>query len=160
MGERAAYRVKSKYEISPSLRKQWGPCRTESLIEIIINCVKILLNCDEDVLDEVKIGDGFTALRDDLEDSPGRLFLALCYTLAEPPFDEITNEPADISDHGLFEIEIKKWNHWIVWHYNVKWKDDSIIKGSKRKVLEVKFEKGKTIKDGMKFLYISNREAW
>ena len=158
MGERTAYRVKSNHETTPSLRKQWGYYKTEELKKIIIGCAKVL--CTFDGIGEEKIGSGFTALRHDLEFVPGRLFLALCYVIGKTPFDEITNKPTDISDHGLFEIEIKKWNHWIIWHYDVKFEDNSIIENSKRKVLEVEFEAGKPVEKGIKFSYISDNPEW
>ena len=157
MGERTAYRVKSDYETSPCLRKQWGYFTTEELKEIITLCAKYLCKYNKH---KGKIGDGITALRDDLELAPGRLFLALCYVIGKTPFDMITNKPTDISDHGLFEIEIVKWNKWIVWHYDVKFEDDSIIENSKEKVLEVEFERGKTVKKGIKFLYVSDKDEW
>ena len=156
MGERGAYRVRSRSEVSPFLRKQWCIYDTDSLKLLVELTARVLVNSLSD--DEV-IGGGSGALREDLVNAPGRLFGALCHVLYKPPFDMITNELHDVADHGVFEIEIAEWNRWILWHYDVD-EHDRIIPDSKQKVLEVLFEKGKPVDHGIKFVYVSTKPEW
>jgi len=164
MGEGGAYRVRCKDWVSPYLRQQWCCYTTSEWKQAIVNIAKILCSTSlGKIFKEDVIGSGVVALREDLEHAPGRLFLALVVRFAHLPFDEITNQPYDIADHGIFEIEIVKWNHWILWHYDVDFEIDKgeyIVEDSKEKVLEIVFEEGKPVEKGHKFLYVSEKEYW
>lgn len=152
MGERTAYVVRDRERRSPYLRKQWGIFTTDQIISLVYATARVLSTSYNG---EESVGSGLVALREDLDSR--RLFAAMVHVLYKPPFDEISIDiPDDIDDHGIFEIEIVKWNHWVVWHY-----DSDHSEYSKEKVVEVTFEYGKKLSDGaMKIIYKSSRNAW
>jgi hypothetical protein len=168
MGERAGYRIKVGEKTSWICRKQWYLGGSESVL------ARMAKEVAENLLgsDEAKINDGGVALRDDLD--MGRMFSALTKVICEDMFESINPDiKCDIGDHGLFEIEMVKWNKWNINHYDTcrektekeKWgnkqPDGKYEKGfggyvwgelqPKAMLGEVGFEKGKTLKDGMKF---------
>ena len=117
MGERAGYRCRQGESVSPMLRKQWYVGEDRESIEFFVKDVaKVLLM--NYLGKEEKIGSEESALRKDL--NIDRLFSAMVHTRYSPPFDEICNGVAsDISDHGVFEIELLAWDWWAVNHYPV-----------------------------------------
>ena len=170
MGERAGYRVREKDKVSPILRKQWYIGDDEEVItELITEIAKTLSKgYDKELRD---INDGMSALRNDLD--IGRLTMAFYSLLYNPPFDSMEfDTDCDIYDHGLYELELIKWNHWKFWNihiafaidYNEKLKDmpeelkksyDEQLKkdGTKYLLAEVKFTKDKSLEDGMEIKY-------
>ena len=103
--------------VSPMLQKKRYAEEDKESIEFFVRDVATVLLTDYSGK-ERKIGSGRSALRKDL--NIDRLFSAMVHTWYEPPFDEICNSVAsDISDHGVFEIELLAWDWWAVNHYPV-----------------------------------------
>jgi hypothetical protein len=51
-----------------------------------------------------------------------RLTAAMYRATYNPPFDTIENDlECDIHDHGLYELELLRWNWWAVNHYELSW---------------------------------------
>lgn len=163
MGQRAGYGIRATYygskrkKTSPILRKQcyWGGSK-EDLEAIIKNIAgKLTAGYEERdfsriVEGVIPVGDGFCALRYDLDF--GRLASAMFNALYRPPFDSIeTTINCDINDHGLFEIELIKWNEWKINHYWLKSINPIAFtyKLHNKKILgKVFFESGKKITNG------------
>jgi len=142
MGDRIGYRIRSGDESSAILRKQW---QDQSIEEIIVDVAKTLVWGYE-------IGSGMCALRSDLD--VGRLAAALYHIVYNPPFDSIHTDPlsCDISDRGLYEIEITEWNFWKVWHYTINY--DDIVISDPELIAEMRFEDGKPLSDGMTYTMV------
>ena len=147
MGERAGYRVRVGNEVSDILRKQWFVGESKGEIRELIKNVATMLLQEYNGIG--KINSGGVALRNDLD--LGRLTASLFATIYTPPFDSIEKTIWDISDWGLYEIEMVEWNKWIVWNYSVDWEDNSIK--DKEKLAEVEFKEGKTLDNGMSFVW-------
>lgn len=114
MGDRAGYRFVSKKEVSPIYRVQW----MKSINGVVQNTWDTL--CDGKPID-----DGSCALRTDL--GIGRAFAACIYSNYTPPFESIENiTDCDISDEGLFEIDISNYKKWVVYHYDVSFEDGKL----------------------------------
>ena len=167
MGERAGYRIKGKEGTSPILRKQWFVGDDEKTLHIFIHEVAQTL-CDGGQIDS-----GMCALRHDLD--VGRLSLAVYHVLYSPPFDSMEFDTnCDISDHGLYEIELVKWNHWKLNHYTIPflltekdidskdWLDEASKKRYKQQLkdkdkstllADIKFTSDKSLSDGMKITW-------
>ena len=155
MGERAGYRVREGNTVSHILRKQWFIGNRRKDIETLVKKVarKLLIN---DLIKEgvEEINSGGIALRHDLY--IGRLTASLFSVLYEPPFDSIEHSPdCDISDWGLYEIELVEWNRWVIWHYDVAWNDGELE--NKEKIAEVTFQSGKMLDDGMHFVWYGDK---
>jgi len=124
MGERAGYRARQGRLVSPILRKQWFLGDSEDDLKWLVTEVAKRLLCMTKeykvlgVKGEQIINSGLVALRSDLDIH--RLTAALYDAVYTPPFDSIEfTYDCDIGDHGLYEIELKRWNVWVVNHYNV-----------------------------------------
>lgn len=145
MGDKAGYRIRDGDEVSNLIRKQW---QIEDIEDLVTNVAKTLL---ESYKGQNVIGDGGVALRNDLD--IGRLTAALYHVVYEPPFDSIETNPmsCDISDNGLYEIELVEWNHWKVFNYAFGWKDDDIDLFDACLIAEVTFTEGKSLSNGIKF---------
>jgi hypothetical protein len=153
MGERAGYRVRQGKLVSPLLRKQWFIGDGEKELKKLVMSVAEKLMSTPYSDEEPKIGSGFVALREDLD--IGRLVAALYSVLYKPPFDSIEfSTNCDISDHGIYEIELVRWNLWTVNHYSVRWdsKNDTEHVGRKKVLFCVKFIPGQTLKNGVQWL--------
>lgn len=157
MGERAAYRVKGPMWsrkgkwTSPMLRKQWYVGGSMDDIKGLFKAIAgELLNAHSGLpaalrRETQKIGSGMVALRNDLE--AGRLTAALYKAIYHPPFDSIEiSTNCDIHDHGLYEIELVSWNHWLLWHYDIN--GDGSERGEPRLLCEVNFIPDKTLENG------------
>lgn len=172
MGERAGYRCSEGEKVSPMLRKQWFIGDTKQDLEKFVRRVAEVLMSNEFGEEELVIGDGSVALRNDL--GIDRLFPAIVTAIYSPPFDSIYKEMAhDISDHGIYEIEMIKWNEWLVNSYRVtivrvdkegnKYGIDEILEkklntkdmkwnqevGDKTVLMKVRFREGETLEEGM-----------
>jgi hypothetical protein len=149
MGERAGYRVRVGKEISPLLRKQWFVGDERDTIRKLMKKVSITLS--KTFGDKTAVAnDGGIALRSDLD--IGRLTMAFFDVLYDPPFDSLefgTN--CDISDHGIYELEMIKWDKWIFSNYPVEF--ETIGHGNV--LAEIEFEAG-TKK--MKFHWIGGKK--
>lgn len=145
MGDRAGYRIKEGDEVSNLIRKQ---CQFDDIKEVVTEVAKTLL---QGYNDEQTIGGGSVALRHDL--NIGRLTAALYHVVYEPPFDRIETNPVtcDISDNGLYEIELVEWNYWKVWNYEVGWRNDDPDIFDPVLIAEVWFTEGKTLSDGIEY---------
>ena len=145
MGDRAGYRVKEGDEVSNLIRKQW---QMDDIKELVTDVAKTLLN---EYDDEALIGGGHAALRNDL--GIGRLSAALYHVVYEAPFDSIETDPVkcDISDNGLYEIELVEWDYWKVWNYSIGWKDDDRALFDGQLIAEARFTEGKSLSDGMTY---------
>ena len=145
MGDRAGYRIKEGDIVSNLIRKQW---QIDDIKELVTDIAKTLLSGYDE---QGTIGDGFVALRNDLD--IGRLTAALYHVVYEPPFDSIETDPmaCDISDNGLYEIELVERNHWKVFNYSFGWDDNDITLFDGLLIAEVTFTEGKSIEDGMKY---------
>lgn len=65
-------------------------------------------------------GGGFGALREDLDRS--RAFAALVVAFYKPPFDSIHDDVnCDIHDNGLLEVDIRRWDKWMVYLHPIAW---------------------------------------
>jgi len=155
MGERAAYKVTVKGKSLFMVRKQWYLGSTHNDLKTIAYNVAKSLMVDRSGIScgvPIKIGDGMIALREDL--GIGRLSMALLLSVSSPPFDELVesdNLNCDISDHGIFEIEMLSWNHWQINHYPVTWsKGEPDRLGEGKTLCSITFEKGKTLEKGTK----------
>ena len=141
MAERAGYRVKrGNWMRSDILRKA---------LYIVDDMDLLVADVANTLANGHVIGSYQGALRNDL--GIGRLTAALFSTMYDPPFDSIEFDDGDrIADCGLYEIELVEWNHWKVWHHEI---DYTGIKYDTTKLLaEVRFEEGKSVEDGMKFM--------
>jgi hypothetical protein len=84
--------------------------------------------------------------------------MALLMAVSNPPFDEVVevdNLNCDINDHGVYEINLIKWNEWEINQYDVPWEGparDTL--GEKKHLATVTFEPGKTLNDGMKIAFL------
>lgn len=145
MGDRAGYRIREGDEVSNLIRKQW---QISDIKELVSDIAETLLH---DYNMQGKINDGFVALRHDLD--IGRLTAALYHAVYDQPFDSIETDPVtcDISDNGLYEIELVEWNHWKVWNYAIGWRDDDQDIFDPVLIAEVTFEEGKALSDGMTY---------
>ena len=183
MGERAGYMCRDGKCVSPMLRKQWYIGEDKASIRnFVMKTAKVLMNASDIYFggEETIIGGGNVALRSDLGIS--RMFPAIVYAMYKPPYDEIFADVAsDISDHGIFEIELLEWNKWQVNNYPVdsEWMDENGKKHTSEEVINsldmrfnklvwhenvkeeeamamavIEFEEGKTLKDGVKFDWI------
>jgi hypothetical protein len=152
MGERAGYRVRQGNEVSNLLRKQWYVGDDETDINaLVVGIAQTLMNSPYKLAhhDET-IGGGGVALRNDL--NIGRMTSALYHTIYSPPFDSIENDiNCDISDHGIYEIELVAWNKWKIWNIDVEWKP--LKEGKKKLLAEVSFIEGKELKMGTGILF-------
>jgi len=145
MGERAGYRARQGRITSPILRKQWFIGDSEEELKDLVG--KVALKLVEDAWGDPVINGGGVALRDDLD--IGRLTAALYAALYEPPFDSIEfTVDCDIEDHGLYEIELVRWNLWSFNHYKVsgKWV------GPREILFAVKFIPYRTLSEGTVWL--------
>jgi len=107
MGSRIGYRVRDKNGVSPIFRKQWARGTTEGL-------EKMMAFLDGGA----GPGSGMGALRSDLDRH--QAFAAMVVALYEPPFDSIEDDPAcDIADNGLLEVDISRWDKWMVYLYPI-----------------------------------------
>lgn len=139
MGERAGYRVREGDEVSHILRKQWY---TGDDMDLLVTDVVNVLATGH------LIGSGRCALRDDL--GIGRLSAALFSVVYDAPFDSIEFDTVcDISDHGLYEIEMVEWDHWKVWNYCVA-QDGELLR--RELLTEAFFEVGKAIGEEIRFV--------
>jgi len=145
MGDRAGYRIREGDKVSHLIRKQW---KVDDIKMLVSDVVKTLLT---DYDGQGKIGDGSVALRDDLH--IGRLTAALYHVVYEPPFDSIETDPhrCDISDNGLYEIELVNWNYWKVHNYSIGW-DDDIHLFDEHLIAEVWFTNSESQTDGMNYI--------
>ncbi len=145
MGDSVGYRIKEGGNVSNLIRTQWMACEIK---ETVTDIARALLDryggCGV-------IGDGSVGLRNDL--SIGRMTSALYHVVRTAPFDRIETDPmeCDITDNGLYEIELIRWNYWKVFQYPIPigTPDASAIK--KRMVAAVMFTEGKTLDDGMNY---------
>jgi hypothetical protein len=159
MGERAGYRIREDNVVSDICRKQWYLGGDKHSLEYLVTEVAKKVTGGGYGKVDAKIGGGMVALRDDL--GLNRLFPALVKTICEGGFDSIEKDiNCDISDHGLFEIEIKEWNVWMINHYGINWKnyknywkDYSI--GDKTILGAAIFETGKSLSKGTRFEWIN-----
>ncbi len=144
MGDRVGYRIREDDKVSHLIRKQW---KIDNIKMLVSDVAKTLLT---DYDGQGKIGDGGSALRDDLH--IGRLTAALYHVVYNPPFDSIQTDPlsCDISDNGLYEIELVNWNYWKVHNYSIGW-DDDIHLFDGHLIAEVRFTNSKSLADGMKY---------
>lgn len=152
MGERCGYRVKEGNIVSDILRKQWWiGGDEESIKKMVKNIASILLSNGLGLYggDEKSIiNGGFVALRHDLD--IGRLTAAMFASLYKAPFDSIEKDiNCDISDNGLFEIELVKWNYWKINHYPVELNSDTL--GKPKTIAAVYFKSDETLEKGMEF---------
>ncbi len=150
MGERAGYRCRQGEEVSPIFRKQWfigdGDEELKGFVTAVAGKLMETTRFDGS---EPCIADGDVALRDDLW--IGRLFPAMLSVLYDPPFDSVeTTTNCDISDHGLFEIELWRWNLWSLNHYDVGFMTGEL--GEKEILFGVEFVRGKPLKRGVRWL--------
>lgn len=135
MGSRIGYRIsqkvkykengkeKEKVEVSQILRKQWAT----SIVELTENTWKTLLG-------NKKINDGSIALRHDL--NIGRTCAAMVFRNYEPPFHSLESTTnCDIGDNGLIEIDITKYDSWVIYHYKVDWETGTL--GRKHKIAKM-----------------------
>jgi len=108
MGERAGYRIRIGDKTSMICRRQWYlGGGSEELESLIMEVAQELMDTNASFSDA--IGSGAVALRNDLDMS--RMFPALVRVVCTTGFDSIEEDVrCDISDHGLFEIEIITWN--------------------------------------------------
>ncbi len=112
MGERIGYRIRDKDGVSDILRKQWMEDPTI-----------VTVRTWETLLAGEKVGSGMCALRDDLD--TGRGFAALVYSNYNAPFDSIEkNVHCDITDHGLIEIDVSKYDNWKIFHIPISWSEN------------------------------------
>jgi hypothetical protein len=88
----------------------------------------------------------------------GRLTAALYHAVYGPPFDSIETDPlgCDISDNGLYEIELVEWNYWKVWNHSIGWREDDAHLFDAVLIAEVWFTEGKSLSDGMEYKEVSN----
>lgn len=123
MGERAGYRVaeitrSGKRVESWVARKQWylGGSKAE-LEKWVKDVARVLMSTSASgLLGKAQINDGSVALRHDL--GIGRLYHALIQATLGSGFESLhPTIQCDIDDHGLFEIEMIKWNEWAINHY-------------------------------------------
>ena len=145
MGLRIGYRIRSGDETSAILRKQW---KNYAIDRIVFGTAKTLMTCFV-IRGEKPIGSGLCALRSDLD--IGRLSAAMYHTVYSPPFDSIETDPlgCDISDNGLFEIELVEWDHWQINHYEIGFDDETL--SDPELVAEVRFTEDKPLFEGIDF---------
>jgi len=88
-----------------------------------------------------------------VSDVAGRLTAALYHVVYNPPFDSIQTDPlsCDISDNGLYEIELVNWNYWKVHNYSIGWEGDDVHLFDECLIAEVRFTNGKSLTDGMNY---------
>jgi hypothetical protein len=147
MGERAGYRVRANNKVSPILRKHWylGDSKPDIKKIVINTCANLMSEYHIEL-----INSGSSALRHDLDF--GRLTLAFFNAVYSRPFDSLNeDENCDISDHGLYELEMKEWNRWEFKNYEI---DDCCkeLRISKPiTICEILIEKDKLIKEGIHF---------
>ena len=149
MGSRVGYRIRSGDEVSNIIRKQW---QDYDIGEVVFGVAKTLMHNNISCT-EATIGGGICALRRDLDIA--RMTASLYSVCYEPPFDSIEIDPltCDITDNGLHEIELVKWNHWEVWHYPMGYYDTTL--SEPELVAEVHFADGETFPDGMDYEEVS-----
>jgi len=143
MGNRAGYRVREGNKTSHILRKQWA---IEDIGHVVKDVAQMLCTT---VRGHGVVGAGNVALRNDLH--IGRLAAAMYSVLYRAPFDSIaTGINCDITDAGLYEIELVEWNVWEVWRYPVHLgatSPDTL--GTARLITIVTFTGGKSVEEGM-----------
>lgn len=147
MASRAAYRTKKDGEIGVYLRKQNYAGRSKQDMRAWVKAVARNLSSGKEV------GDGAQALRHDLNIS--RLNSALIRSLLDPPFDEVhKNKAPDISQNGIFEIEVVEWNRWKVNHVpvdRINGEGEHIEEERQMEVAEITFEENKKLPDAANF---------
>jgi hypothetical protein len=181
MGERAGYRVveitKGGKRIESWIaRKQWYLGGSKVDLESWVRSIAETLMVAPYGGNECNINGGMVALRDDL--NIGRLFASMVRVTLGDCFASLeTTINCDIDDHGLYEVELKKWNLWDINHYETSRKrtqkefeaaKKQAKKGEhvsayvwgelqpKRKLGTVEFTEGKTLADGIKFNWAKN----
>jgi len=142
LGSRVGYRIRSGDETSAILRKQW---MDQDIKEIVMDIAKTLVW-------GYKAGSGMCALREDL--NVGRMSAALYRAVYAPPFDAIETDPitCDITDNGLFVVELVSWNFWRIWHHEIEFDDETLREPEL--AAEVRFTEGKSLADGMEYVEI------
>ena len=139
MGERAGYRVRQGDKVSHIFRKQWYIGGTKKELEELLTKVCDTLrgtNYQWGVPFPPINGNIDSALRSDL--GIARVSAALFASLYTPPFDGIhLDERCDLSDHGIFEIELLSWDKWQLNHYKVTMNPDHDTVGPKKVVGEI-----------------------
>ena len=145
MGERAGYRVRQDDKVSHMIRKQWYTGGTNKDLENL--CFEIAETLGGNP------GSGESALRHDLDIE--RMTAALYHVLYSPPFDRICKDAhCDITDHGIFEIEMFSWDKWQLNHYTVEYENTKV--GEKEVLGTVDVAEGKNGKDILKFTWNNN----
>jgi len=152
MGHRGAYRVRDGDDVGPYIRQQWAITGDEEEIRELVRSVAETL-CTDYSGETQQINSGGVALRHDL--FVGRLSAALIDCLYSRPFQSVTTGvPADISNAGIFEIQLIEWNRWQVNHIPVTWDSDNgdTVHHDRAELLaSVSFEDGAELENGMNF---------
>ena len=111
MGSRAGYMTQDKNGYSQIFRKQWA-CSIEELV------TKMWATLSEGK----EPGNGSQAIRNDLNN--GRAFAALVICAYDKPFDSVeVDTHCDISDNGLFTIDVSDWKNWKVYNNSIGWEE-------------------------------------
>jgi len=143
MGNRAGYRVRDGNKTSHILRKQWA---IEDIGHVVKDVAQMLCTT---VRGHDDINAGTVALRDDLH--IGRLAAAMYSVLYRAPFDSIEVDiNCDITNAGLYEIELVEWNFWKVWNYSVHTNATGpATLGEPWPIAIATFAGGKSVEDGL-----------
>lgn len=151
MGERSAYRAREGEKTGPMFRRQWYVGDSPEDIENLVR--GIAENLMDSRYEDSEINSGGNALRHDL--FLGRLNTALFGALYDSCFQSmVCGTPTDISNHGIYEIELIEWNHWAVNHIPVHWDSDegeTVMERQTQPLAEVWFTSGEPLEKGMEF---------
>ena len=81
-----------------------------------------------------KPGDGGQAIRDDLDN--GRAFAALVASFYKQPFNSIEDSTlCDISDNGLFTVDVSDFAKWKIIHTEIGWQGEDDGKQGTEKLI-------------------------
>jgi hypothetical protein len=156
MGERAAYKVSQDGKSMFMVRKQWYLGSSHKELTILVKKIAEKLMTTRFESEKLTINCGSVALRQDLDIN--RLSMALVLTVGRDGFDEIVladDLNCDINDHGVYEIDLIKWNIWEINQYDVPWEGPNKDKlGIKKHLATVTFKEGKTLEDGMRIEFL------
>jgi len=150
MGDRAGYRFKgtkkhdsTERHESAYLRKQYAIAETEEEFKRVIAGIASKLLNGEDV------GSGMSALREDLNRTPGRGLQALIKAEGRLPFDTVTQDiPGDI--RRIIEFDVSDPYNWEIRYIREsEFEEDS----SGDIIAEVHFEPAKPLEEAMKFTW-------
>lgn len=152
MGHRGAYRVRDGDETGAYIRQQWAIHGEKEEIKGLVRDVAETL-CRDFSGETKPINSGGVALRHDL--FLGRLSAALIDVLYDRCFQSVTTDvPPDISNAGIFEIQLIEWNRWQVNHIPVRFEsgEGDIVEHDRAELLAtVAFEDGAELDNGMSF---------